>query len=146
MRLALLEADVTGRPWPVYRDQWLFTEDRRQSRGRAHYTAGPAAARDWWVRPNRLDTDTVDAPWCSITNSHASRHYLPSTDSLFIPRVNKPEKFAPGLGVKGRQEPADVVIIAHVVAAIRGESVAELMAAVWCNSCSLFWPESTVTD
>lgn len=84
----------------------------------------------------------VDAPWCSITASHASHRYL--TDLVpgsSIPRVNKAEKFVRGQGVKGRQEPADVVLIAHVVAAVRKESVDEVVAAAWHNSCSLFWPD-----
>ena len=91
----------------------------------------------------------ADAPWCSITSSHASHRYLPKSvptpvqtqNSLYIPRVNKAEKFIAGSGVKGRQEPADVVVIAHVVAAIRRESVKDVTRAAWRNSCTLFWPE-----
>ncbi|WWC93031.1 uncharacterized protein L201_007995 [Kwoniella dendrophila CBS 6074] len=83
----------------------------------------------------------TDAPWCSITTSHASHKYLPPTDSeLFIKRVNKAEKFQQGLGVKGRQEPADIAIIAYIVSSIKGIKIEELSEIVWQNTLKLFYP------
>ncbi|WWD20111.1 hypothetical protein CI109_104586 [Kwoniella shandongensis] len=83
----------------------------------------------------------TDAPWCSPTTSHASHPYLPSSDSpLVLKRVGKPEKFQSGLAVKGRMEPADVVVIAHVVASIRGIEILSLAEQVWQNTQKLFYP------
>ena len=56
----------------------------------------------------RTDED-VDAPWCTPTSSHVSSAYLPSPDSpMVLRKVAKPEKWAEGMGVKGRMEPAEV--------------------------------------
>ncbi|WVW86687.1 hypothetical protein I302_108741 [Kwoniella bestiolae CBS 10118] len=83
----------------------------------------------------------TDAPWCSITSSHESHQYLaPPNSSLFIERVNKPDKFRVGAGVKGRQEPADIAIIAHVVSSIRQIPFEELSEQVWQNTIKLFYP------
>ncbi|WVF68644.1 hypothetical protein IAT40_003414 [Kwoniella sp. CBS 6097] len=83
----------------------------------------------------------TDAPWCSVTASHASHAHLPAADSpLSIKRVGKPEKFQEGLGVKGRWEPADIGVIAHIVASIRGIPIEELAEKVWGNTMRLFYP------
>ncbi|WWC65660.1 uncharacterized protein I303_108281 [Kwoniella dejecticola CBS 10117] len=85
----------------------------------------------------------TDGPWCSITTSHASHKNLPpatAESDLFIQRVSKPAKWQDGSGVKGRQEPADIVVVAHVVAALKGISIEELSEKVWENSMRLFWP------
>ncbi|KAK8849486.1 hypothetical protein IAR55_004820 [Kwoniella newhampshirensis] len=89
---------------------------------------------------DRLLLET-DAPWCSPTSSHASASHLPPADSpLVSKRVAKPEKFQSGLGVKGRMEPADIVVIAHIVASIRGISIESLAEQVWRNTQTLFYP------
>ncbi|WVQ96182.1 hypothetical protein IAU59_003285 [Kwoniella sp. CBS 9459] len=86
----------------------------------------------------------TDAPWCSVTASHASHAHLPTADSeLLIKRVGKPEKFQEGLGVKGRWEPADIGVIAHIVASIRGVPIDELAEKVWDNAMRLFYPSET---
>lgn len=54
---------------------------------------------------DRLMLET-DAPWCSVTTSHASYKHLPK-DLVVVDKV-KPEKFVEGKGVKGRNEPAEV--------------------------------------
>lgn len=48
----------------------------------------------------------TDAPWCSVTTSHASYKHLPK-DLVVVDKV-KPEKYVEGKGVKGRNEPAEV--------------------------------------
>ncbi|WVR08249.1 hypothetical protein IAU60_005296 [Kwoniella sp. DSM 27419] len=84
----------------------------------------------------------TDAPWCSVTASHASHVHLPPSDSpLLIKRAGKPEKIQPGLGVKGRWEPADVGVIAHILAGLRGISLEELSEAVWANTMRLLYPD-----
>ncbi|OCF46111.1 TatD DNase [Kwoniella heveanensis CBS 569] len=83
----------------------------------------------------------TDAPWCSVTASHASHAHLPPSDSPYcIKRVGKPEKFQEGSGVKGRWEPADIGVIAHIVASIRGTPIEELADKVWDNTMRLFYP------
>ncbi|KAI9632991.1 uncharacterized protein MKK02DRAFT_35211 [Dioszegia hungarica] len=82
----------------------------------------------------------TDAPWCSITTSHASHPFLPPTSSsVYIQRVNKAEKWQEGQGVKGRMEPADVAVIAEVVARVNGVKVEEVIQAAWGNTERLFW-------
>ena len=82
-----------------------------------------------------------DAPWCSITTSHASHAHLPPADSpLLLSKVNKPEKFKEGQGVKGRMEPCEVGVIAHVVASVKGVPVEEVADAAWANTIKLFYP------
>lgn len=85
---------------------------------------------------DRLMVET-DAPWCSVTSTHASAKFLPATP--LIEKV-KPEKFVEGKGVKGRNEPAEVVTIAHVLAGVRNEPLEELAAAVYANTLRLFFP------
>lgn len=65
--------------------------------------------------------------------------HLPGADSpLLLTKVNKPEKWKEGSGVKGRMEPAEVGVIAHVVAQVRGECVEDLSAQVWENGVKLY--------
>jgi TatD DNase family protein len=85
---------------------------------------------------DRLMLET-DAPWCSVTTSHASYKHLPK-DLVVVEKV-KPEKFVEGKGVKGRNEPADVVVIAHIVASIRGESLEKVANAAFDNTMRLFY-------
>ncbi|KAK6908928.1 hypothetical protein I203_102934 [Kwoniella mangroviensis CBS 8507] len=93
---------------------------------------------------DRLLLET-DAPWCSITSSHESHKYLPHTDSgCFIERVNKPDKWKDGMGVKGRQEPADIVIIANIVSKIMDIPLEQLSQQVWQNTIKLFYPSELI--
>ncbi|KAK1923776.1 hypothetical protein DB88DRAFT_505539 [Papiliotrema laurentii] len=90
---------------------------------------------------DRLLIET-DAPWCSITTSHASHAHLPQPGSpLLLEKVNKPEKHKPGAGVKGRMEPCEVPIIAQVIANVKGISLKEVAHAAWSNTLRLFYPE-----
>ncbi|ORY34938.1 hypothetical protein BCR39DRAFT_515713 [Naematelia encephala] len=87
---------------------------------------------------NKLLLET-DAPWCSITTSHASYPFIPK--DTVLEKVSKPDKFVEGKGVKGRCEPVEVITIAHVIAAIKGISIEQVAQAAWDNSTRLFWPE-----
>lgn len=59
--------------------------------------------------------------------SHASAAYL--TDAPPLPRAVKKEKFAKGLMVKGRNEPATIPHVAHAIAKIKGVTVEEVCEA-----------------
>ncbi|GFZ50121.1 Deoxyribonuclease Tat-D [Saitozyma sp. JCM 24511] len=90
---------------------------------------------------DRLLLET-DSPWCSCTSTQASHAHLPPPESpLHIPKVSKPQGWKPDHGVKGRMEPAEIGLVAHVVARTRGMAVEELAAAVWTNTMRLFYPE-----
>jgi TatD DNase family protein len=58
-----------------------------------------------------------------------------------LEKVSKPEKWKEGLGVKGRNEPVEIINIAHIVAKIKGIEVEELAEKVWENSERLFWKD-----
>ncbi|OWZ68410.1 hypothetical protein AYX15_00824 [Cryptococcus neoformans] len=109
---------------------------------------------------DRLLLET-DAPWCTPTASHASSAYIPPKDShLAVQKVSKADKWKEGLGVKGRMEPAEVMIshgfndaaihdadlvnkigiIAHVVASVKGIPIEQLAEQVWQNTVKLFYP------
>lgn len=89
---------------------------------------------------DRLLLET-DAPWCTPTASHASAAYVPPKNShLAVQKVSKPDKWKEGLGVKGRMEPAEIGIIAHVVASVKGIPIEELAEQIWQNTVKLFYP------
>ncbi|WVN87011.1 uncharacterized protein L203_102187 [Cryptococcus depauperatus CBS 7841] len=90
---------------------------------------------------DRLLLET-DAPWCGPTSTHASSAHLPDPESsLMVQKVSKPEKWKEGLGVKGRMEPAEIGVIAHIVAHIKEVTVESLAEQVWSNTTRLFWPQ-----
>ncbi|KAF2256312.1 deoxyribonuclease tatD [Trematosphaeria pertusa] len=78
----------------------------------------------------------TDGPWCEMRPSHASAAYL--TDAPPLPRAVKKEKFAKGLMVKGRNEPATIPHVAHAIAKIKGVTVEEVCEAAWRNSIKMF--------
>jgi TatD DNase family protein len=85
---------------------------------------------------HRLCVET-DAPWCSITStSAAAGHYAAVVDKV------KPDKLVlgAGKGAKGRNEPAEVVAVAQVLANVRGEDGEVFARAVWGNTLDVFWP------
>jgi TatD DNase family protein len=84
---------------------------------------------------DRLQIET-DGPWCEIRASHASSAYL--KDGPEVPKAVKKEKWQKGLMVKGRNEPATIVQVAHVIARVKGISVEEVCEAAWKNSTSMF--------
>lgn len=85
---------------------------------------------------DRLLLET-DAPWCSITTTSAASKHLPSDAQ--IPKT-KTFKAGSDSGVKGRNEPGDILAVAHVVAAIKGISMEEVAEAAWRNTIGLYFP------
>ncbi|KAF2461527.1 deoxyribonuclease tatD [Lineolata rhizophorae] len=83
----------------------------------------------------RLQIET-DGPWCEIRPSHASSKYL--KDAPEMPKAVKKEKWAPGLMVKGRNEPATIPLVAHVIARIKEIPVGDVCEAAWNNSTKMF--------
>ena len=86
---------------------------------------------------------SVDAPWCSITSTHASHSYLGSMPSylraLYDPPSVRPEKFTYGTPVKGRSEPTSIGKVAWVVQCLHpGLSLEELTTRAWNNTVELF--------
>ena len=71
----------------------------------------------------RLQIET-DGPWCEMRASHASSKYLEGAPEL--PKSVKKEKWQKGFIVKGRNEPATIAHVAHVVARIKDVSVEEV--------------------
>ncbi|KAJ9612448.1 hypothetical protein H2200_004045 [Cladophialophora chaetospira] len=84
---------------------------------------------------DRLQIET-DGPWCEIRASHASSQHL--KDGPAVPKAAKKEKWQKGLMVKGRNEPATIVQVAHVIARVKEISVEEVCEAAWKNSTEMF--------
>lgn len=84
----------------------------------------------------------IDAPWCSLTTSHASHRHLVNLPSdlaaLYGPPQVAPEKFTDGKGVKGRMEPCGVGRVAWVVAQAKGISMEEVCSFAYDNTIKLF--------
>jgi len=83
----------------------------------------------------RLQIET-DGPWCEIRPSHASSQHL--KDGPSIPKAVKKEKWQKGLMVKGRNEPATIPLVAHVIAKVKGITIEEVCDAAWKNSITMF--------
>jgi TatD DNase family protein len=84
---------------------------------------------------DRLQIET-DGPWCEIRASHASSQYL--NDGPAVPKAVKKEKWQKGLMVKGRNEPATIPQVAHVIARVKGIKTEEVCEAAWRNSTEMF--------
>lgn len=85
----------------------------------------------------------TDGPWCEIRPTHASfKKYLEDIDrSLLVPfEAVKKEKFKSGSMVRGRCEPCSIVLVAQVVAKVKGVTVEQVCEAAWKNSC-IFWED-----
>ena len=59
--------------------------------------------------------------------SHASAKYKTAAPPL--PKAVKKEKWEKGLMVKGRNEPATISQVAHVIASVKGISIEEVCEA-----------------
>ncbi|EKV19626.1 Hydrolase, TatD family protein, putative [Penicillium digitatum PHI26] len=75
---------------------------------------------------DRLQIET-DGPWCEIRPSHASAKHLGGAPDL--PKAVKKEKWQKGCMVKGRNEPATIAHVAHVIASVKGITVEEVCEA-----------------
>lgn len=86
----------------------------------------------------RLPLDRIlletDAPWCGVKPTHPSHTHVRTA----FPVVARPERFEPGKGVKDRNEPAHLVQVAEIVAAVKGVSVEEVAAQSTRNAVRLF--------
>ncbi|KAF9508917.1 hypothetical protein BS47DRAFT_1373593 [Hydnum rufescens UP504] len=90
---------------------------------------------------DRLMLET-DAPWCTMTSSHASKTPLASLpaslSALFFPPSCRPEKFQVGQTVKGRNEPCAIGGVAWAIATLREETIEAVSEAAWKNTMELF--------
>lgn len=68
--------------------------------------------------------------------SHASAKY--KEDAPPIPRSVKKEKWTIDTMVKGRNEPATIPYVAHVIAKVKGVTTEEVCEAAWRNSIDMF--------
>ncbi|KAF2142376.1 uncharacterized protein K452DRAFT_286799 [Aplosporella prunicola CBS 121167] len=84
---------------------------------------------------DRLQIET-DGPWCEMRPSHASAKFL--KDAPPTPKAVKKERWAKGLMVKGRNEPATIPLVAHVIARIKDIPVEDVVEAAWKNSIGMF--------
>jgi len=85
----------------------------------------------------------TDAPWCSMTSTHASRKHIGSLPAdlreLFLPPAVRAEAFVPGRPVKGRNEPSAIGAVAWVVHKVKEEvSFEEFVEQGWRNTVELF--------
>lgn len=83
----------------------------------------------------RLQIET-DGPWCEMRASHASAEY--KVDAPELPKFVKKEKWNPDSMIKGRNESATIVHVAHVIAKVKGIPTAEVCQAAWNNSIKMF--------
>ncbi|KIY70156.1 Mg-dependent DNase [Cylindrobasidium torrendii FP15055 ss-10] len=92
----------------------------------------------------------TDAPWCTMTSTHASKAHLDALPqeyrALYLPPSTKPEKFEQGKAVKGRNEPTAIGAVAWVVHQLHAEgeeanqvpTFEEAVEKVWANTVELF--------
>ncbi|CAK4084658.1 unnamed protein product [Aphanomyces euteiches] len=83
---------------------------------------------------DRLMLET-DAPWCDIRPTHASYAHVKTHFD-----TKKPEKFAAGVGVKGRNEPCAMIQVLEVVSAIHGMDIADVADTVYETTARVFFP------
>ena len=84
----------------------------------------------------------TDAPWCDVRKSHAGWPLLVASGAPSPRRkVDKKKKRAAGAEaalVKGRNEPCELDVVLHVLAAARGEEPAALAAQILINTRRCF--------
>jgi len=94
------------------------------------------------VPPAKIVFET-DAPWCSMTASHASRPHIDtlpqSLRSLYFPPDTKPERFVHGKAVKGRNEPCAIGGVAWVLKRMYPNVTFErITERAWKNTVEVF--------
>lgn len=82
----------------------------------------------------------TDAPWCGIKNTSAARTLLKTPP----PPAADPKKWAEGVAVKDRNEPAAVVQVAEAFAALTRRSVESVAAAAEKNADLLLFSLSSL--
>jgi TatD DNase family protein len=95
------------------------------------------------INQSATNLKCLDAPWCSMTTTQASRAHIltlpPSLNSLYFPPATKPESFVHGKPVKGRNEPMAIGGVAWVVHKLHeGTSFEEVTETAWRNTVELF--------
>ena len=73
---------------------------------------------------------------CEMRASHASAKY--KDDAPELPKSVKKEKWTQDSMVKGRNESATIMHVAHVIARVKGISTGEVCQAAWINSVKMF--------
>jgi len=93
------------------------------------------------IRPERIMFET-DAPWCTMTSSHASNAHLTSLPSslntLYFPPAKRPEQFVPGQAVKGRNEPCAIGAVAWVIHRLHDVPYEKVVEKAWKNTVAVF--------
>ncbi|KAL0951430.1 hypothetical protein HGRIS_008122 [Hohenbuehelia grisea] len=93
------------------------------------------------IRLDRLMLET-DAPWCSMTSTHASKKHLDtlptSLRALYFPPATQPDKFVRGKAVKGRNEPCATGGVAWVMHKLYDLSLEEVAEQVFKNTVDVF--------
>ncbi|KTW29870.1 hypothetical protein T552_01074 [Pneumocystis carinii B80] len=82
----------------------------------------------------------TDAPWCSISPTHASYPYIKDTSYVFC--AEKKDKFISGKMVRGRNEPCTIIQVACVVSHLKGLSIEKVSEAAYLNSIKMFGNQS----
>ncbi|KAH9039944.1 hypothetical protein EDB84DRAFT_1587653 [Lactarius hengduanensis] len=85
----------------------------------------------------------TDAPWCSMTSTHASRRHIDTLPAdlreLYLPPAVREEAFVTGRPVKGRNEPSAIGAVAWVAHKVKEEvSFHEFVEQGWRNTTELF--------
>jgi len=85
----------------------------------------------------------TDAPWCSMTSTHASRRHIDSLPAdlrgVYLPPAVRAEAFVPGRPVKGRNEPSAIGAVAWVAHKVKEEaSFQDFVDQGWRNTIELF--------
>ncbi|KAG9013458.1 hypothetical protein FRB94_002532 [Tulasnella sp. JGI-2019a] len=82
----------------------------------------------------------TDAPWCSMTGTHASNAHLKSLprplSDVFFPASSR--VFQEGKMLKGRNEPCVIGGVAWVIAQLKGVTLEEVTEAAWKNTLEVF--------
>jgi TatD DNase family protein len=94
------------------------------------------------IRPEKIMLET-DAPWCSMTSTHASKLHLDklpaSLRSLYFPQATQPERFVYGKPVKGRNEPCAIGGVGWVVHQLTdGIPFEKVTEKAWKNTVEVF--------
>ncbi|XP_028404678.1 putative deoxyribonuclease TATDN1 [Dendronephthya gigantea] len=76
----------------------------------------------------------TDAPWCEIRPTHAGFKYIKTRFD-----TKKKEKWQEGFCVKSRNEPANLIQVLEVLAAIKEQEVSELAEIVYQNTTNVFF-------
>lgn len=86
----------------------------------------------------RLMLET-DAPWCSVTSTHASYPHLETLPEDYkLPPAVKKEKWSENAPVKSRNEPGFTPAIAHIIASAKNVPLDVVAEVAYRNTRELF--------